>query len=298
MTSLLAALLALGVGASPPYVRTRVSDADPAAHCLRWLDGTITWQQNREGYDLTDTADEFAAIRRSYDRWQAVSSSCGNLALVEGPRSSDRHVGFRREGANTNLVLFRKRLCSEVVPRDNPCLTQRRGSCSNEFDCWDFARETIALTTVTFNPNNGVILDADIEYNASRPGGFTFTVSDGPRCLPGNQHQGCIATDLENTTTHEVGHFLGLDHTDFPGSTMNPTASLGETSKREVDPGSSSFVCEAYPRGRTSVPCRVDALPRTLGDAKGCAATGGGAGTLLGAAVALHALARRRGGAA
>lgn len=278
------------------FVRTKVEDAAPQSHCLRWLDGTIEWVQNAEGYDLQDGRDEFAAIERSFARWNAVSLACGNLNLVQGARVADRKVGYDQSGGtNRNLILFRKKLCSEVVPKGTACLSQRRGSCANEYDCWDYPKETIALTTITFNPNNGVIVDSDIEYNASRPGGFVFTVVDSPKCSSGNQHQDCVATDIENTTTHEVGHFLGLDHTDYPGSTMNPTAVLGETSKRAVDAGSESFICESYPKGKASLACRVDALSKELGTASGCAAAGGATATsALGGFAAMWLVFRRR----
>ncbi|MDA8211167.1 MAG: matrixin family metalloprotease [Clostridia bacterium] len=43
------------------------------------------------------------------------------------------------------------------------------------------------------------------------------------------------AYDVQNVMTHEIGHGLGIAHSDVSGATMEPTASLGMTSQRTIE---------------------------------------------------------------
>jgi Synergist-CTERM protein sorting domain-containing protein len=229
-------------------------------------------------------------VSRSFQTWAAQFASCGNLTLVEGARVADRQTGYEPAGSNRNLVLFRMQDCSAVVPTADVCLGD--GSCANKYDCWDFGRDTIGITTVSYDVRTGVIYDADIELN----GRFNFTTVDSPRCVGTSTSQSCVSTDVQNTVTHEAGHFIGLDHTLASGSVMNPEASSGEISKRQLDSGSAGFVCEVYPRAKASVSCvdRGVTQPPSGGDSDGgCASTGalGAVGALL---LLLPVLRRRR----
>jgi hypothetical protein len=259
-------LLAAGVllAADPPYLRTRVHPGDPQSHCLWWRAGDVLYQQSGAGHPDNPGETAFTSVEAAFQTWQAVQDRCGNLLLVEGPRTSSRFVGYD-PAHREHLVLFREQLCTDVVSPGDPCL--QAGTCGNVHDCWEHAADALALTTTTFDVASGEILDADIELNAA---GYTLTTVDSPACQSGALGQGCVAYDVQATATHEIGHLLGLDHTDYPGSVMNPTARVGDLSKRTLDPGSQDFVCDVYPKGEASLDC-VAPAPAPDG---GCTAAG------------------------
>jgi MYXO-CTERM domain-containing protein len=300
-------LVALSLGQSDPFVRSRVTASDPDAQCLFWTVKTIDWQLSSVGNPNTSMEDqkllEFEAIRRSFQSWQQIFDACGNLRFSEGPLVDERKVGYEVKGDNRNLVLFRSKSCTERVSSDHECWDE--DTCGNRFDCWDGDPQTIALTLTTYDEKSGIIYDSDIQLNAS---GFVFTTVDSPPAPvcprpiltnPGN----CVATDVQNTMTHEIGHLIGLDHTRALGSVMNPSAPQGEVSKRNIDEGSADFVCRTYPRGQASQSCVTPALERSgnvavLGQqAFGCSSSGAGAWWPAMMGGALLAWRRRRGGA-
>lgn len=273
------------------YVRSRVDDGDPQSACLYWTEGkTITFRQNVDGNPDTPQETEFTAVTKSFATWQTQQTSCGSLVLTEGPRTSTRYAGYDETSAsNENVVLFRQKMCNDVVPSGDQCLAD--DDCGNKYDCWQHAPTAIAITTTSFNPKSGLILDSDIELNAPR---FLFTAVDSPPCPVNMYSVSCVATDVQNTVTHEVGHLLGLGHTSELGSTMAPRADPGETSKRTLDANSAKFICDVYPAGKPSKSCVIKVLgDETLAAPKGgCAAVPGGA--LVGLAALVLRLRRRR----
>ncbi|WP_223634649.1 myxosortase-dependent metalloprotease, MXAN_2677/MXAN_2678 family [Corallococcus sp. EGB] len=281
---------------SAPYVRSRVVPGDESTQCLYWTQTSITWQQSTVGNPKVTNHTEFDAISRSFQSWEDIFANCGNLTLKEGPRVNSRTVGYNRSGDNINLILFRGRACRDVVDANDACFTQ--DTCANTYDCWDDSAGTIAITLTTYDQRTGVIYDSDISFNAAQ---FNFTTGNGPACSIVSTPD-CVDTDVQNTATHEVGHFVGLDHTLATGSTMNPSAPPGETSKRTIDPGSRSFVCAVYPKGGASQPCLpVPDNGNGNGNGKsdsgsgGCSAAAGGL-TVLPLLAAAALLARRRRG--
>lgn len=292
-----AALLLLAVGASDGagYLRTRVETFranDPNARCLYWRQGPITWTQSAPGTaDLPD-AESFAAIQRSFGRWQDVMAGCGNISFVEGARSERRSIGYDPESStNLNLVIFRDRDCNDVVSKNDFCWSQE--TCGNRHDCWYYEDEVLALTTSTYDLKSGEVYDADIELNSAD---HTFTVSDTP-CMRVSDREcvcpagsACAQTDVENTMTHEVGHVVGLAHVGLPDSTMFATAPIGETRKREVDPASAEFICDAYPQGAPPKNCVLQPASNELGEApQSC-----GGAPLFGVSALALSLRRRR----
>ncbi len=86
----------------------------------------------------------------------------------------------------------------------------------------------------------------------------------------------CVASDVQNTTTHELGHLLGLGHSSAAGSTMSFRANPGELSKRVLDADSARFVCDVYPAGKPSRTCKIVPVSSELGTAaRGCTSAPG-----------------------
>jgi MYXO-CTERM domain-containing protein len=288
LAGVVAALLAQS---SAPYVRTEANAADPLSACLYWSTPTLVFRQASGG---GVTAAQQAAVSTSWRSWDAVLSRCGSMRIEEGPATTQRKIGYAQDGSDQNVVLFRDRSCKSLGVQ---CAEE--GDCANEHDCWEWSDGTIALTTTSYSRTSGRIFDSDIEMNAAS---FRFTTVNSPSCV---QTTGgactcptsapCVLTDVQNTMTHEVGHALGLDHTELSSSVMFRSAGQGEISKRTLDPGSQDFVCSVYPQGMPPQACVVRPLNRTLGaERKGCSTSGAGTPTALLALGALALLARRR----
>ena len=207
------------------FVRTTTCDpAGGAIGCqpgevpieIFWPSACVNYHINPDVGTL-DEAAMSAAITQSFEAWNEVG--CSNFNLVFAGTTDDDRVGFFSSaglGKNANVMAVRS-------------------------DRWDHQRGVLALTSVTFNPANGEIVDADIELNAVD---FTLTVGDDR-----------VLIDVANTMTHEAGHFLGLDHSTVTQSTMFATAPLGETIKRSLDEDDVAGLCEAYPEGTTPSTC-------------------------------------------
>jgi hypothetical protein len=288
MSAVAWSVLSVVLTVNSPYVRSHTSK-DSGAHCLWWGETNLAFAQNVVGNPTTG-ASAFNAVTTGFLTWQETMKQCGNLSLTESPRSTSRKVGVDASGGpNTNLVLFRYSTCTKKVAASNPCWAA--GTCANDYDCWDHSAALLGMTTLSYNTTSGRILDADIELDAADN---VFTTVDLPVCTA-KLSQTCIAADVQNTVTHEIGHFLGLDHTDAARSTMNATASLGETSKRVIDPGTVAFVCAVYAKGLATKDCVMDPIEQALGApavVTGCSSTGAWGGWVL--VVVLVAALRKR----
>jgi hypothetical protein len=97
---------------------------------------------------------------------------------------------------------------------------------------------TIAITIVSFDRRSGEILDADVELNQrtdDNPNGFTFSIG-----TPSPEN-----ADLPTILTHELGHALGLGHSDQDRAVMWPTAGMGER-RLTLNADDIEGVCDIY----------------------------------------------------
>lgn len=287
-----AAALALALALSPSVARAFTRESGTGADgargpCLYWGTRQLAFETNDKGSrDAGPGA--FAAVSASFAAWAAP---CTDLAFDDLGRTSRADIGFSLQDANRPaLVVWRDVLCSKAAPPSDPCWAE---GCANAYDCWEHDADVLALTTTSYNNKTGEIVHADIEFNGATYG---FTAMDSPPCPkspPPPRPAPCVAIDVQNTLTHEVGHLLGLDHSLDSEATMFKTADLGELKKRSPEADDLDGLCHLYPQGRPTSTC-LSPPPGTLQSSEGgchCGAQGGLTGLTL---PLLTALLRRR----
>lgn len=218
--SALAAVAVLGMAApASAFVRTmtcvsagpNACEAGEQPRPIYWPVGCVTYHIQEAGPEDTDNARAFDLIEQSFEAWNAPD--CSYLTLINGGFTDEDRVGYNpytgQEG-NANVLLFRDA-------------------------GWEHGAGIVALTSVTYAPGSGEIADADIEFNGAD---YRLTTTNDPLR---------VLIDIGNTTTHEAGHFLGLDHTPVADATMFPTAPSGETEKRSLEQDDIDGVCATYP---------------------------------------------------
>ncbi|MBI5547657.1 MAG: matrixin family metalloprotease [Deltaproteobacteria bacterium] len=252
------------------YKRSQVPGTDGSGPELYWCARELPFVINELGSQDAGAADSIEASRQSFFTW--MGPSCTDLAFVDHGTTSRTDIGFdQNSSGNVNLVVWREETCARVVPRGDACLTA--GGCNNIYNCWEQSPQTIALTTTTFNKSTGEIYDGDIELNGA---GFVFTAGEGQTCEnpPPRPATGCVATDVRNTVTHEIGHVIGLDHVTNPAeATMYPSAALGDVDKRSLHQDDIDGLCDVYPKGKKTAECLAKDPDIGIGDC-GCAASG------------------------
>ena len=225
---LLMASMALLLAASPAaaYIRSTLSTTD--ATPIRWdLDETQQSQTNVVGGEIIYTIDtagsqnipgtaDADAIVRAFQHWEGIGTS--RAAFVRG---TDQAI----QAANNdgiNAVYFAEGVRTPI------------GGVNTNVDGF------ISLTPVfstTAGANKGLILDANIILNGRQ---FTWTVT--PDSVP-------ASFDVESVVTHEVGHFIGLDHSGVLNATMAPRYLPGEARQRTLESDDIAGASAVYPDG-------------------------------------------------
>lgn len=313
-----AAAVAAVLFALPAAAYVRTTDAW-TGEPLAWPLPAVAWHLNRDWPYTAPSCEATAAgdptldaVRRSFAEWE---QPCTDLRLLYAGDSRETRVGAG--GAGGDVVVFRRGWCSQNLSAvTDPCWTTPGGDCAGIYDCYqdsgpgDWA--IVALTSVLYDPSTGRILSADIELNGwdgvrapidrtSPTHGWYFT------CYPGAQpatdctsygQDGCTYLDLQNTVTHEVGHFVGLAHpctadpsrataalpwcsspapdpeVAYTARTMAPTTAPGDVAKRTLSADDVAGVCAIYPPASGGCGCG--------------AGTGAGTASLLLVALALR----------
>lgn len=187
---------------------------------LFWPDACVTYAVQRLGSPLRGVSayDLELAMQAAFTAWLGADCPLGgrpSLGVIGLGGASCDQVEFNpsemgRAGApNANIVMFRD-------------------------DGWPYPDErfVIARTSITFDANTGAIFDADIELNS-----FDNDFSTGDVR---------ITTDLQAVLTHEVGHFLGLDHSSFENATMQSNYDLSNLGTRTLSSDDTAGICSVY----------------------------------------------------
>jgi MYXO-CTERM domain-containing protein len=244
---LLAVLLATAPAAG--YNRTRSNGVSQSS--LAWFDRNITWYLPNPGSADVPHDAAVAAAKRAFAAWAGVGCTDLDFTFVAGGPNRTSLDGGDADGWNV--------------------IRWREGD-------WPGAPDQIAITTVTYDPGTGRIIDVDIDLNGQY---LFFTASDDP-----NQTE----YDIESALLHEVGHLLGFDDSANPGAVMAQALQRGDL-KRSLGDDDTEAVCSVYPAGEPTP--YVGGLSLDLQG--GCSAGGPATGsTALLALLALLLLGARR----
>lgn len=283
-------LMLLIVALPDPASAYTLARSASGAH-QRWTVANIAWDIDDRGLRAQgiDDASTEQALRQSFAAWESVQ--CGLCHDPKSPACAPVSCAEHALG-----VSFAFDGWKEARAPGLGCAVQWGGApCSGVPDgnqvlfvydkaAWPVASHVIALTLVAADKASGQIGDADILVNTAHK---TFCVA--PACELGQY-------DLQNTATHEVGHLLGLDHSEDSGATMYGGSPPQEVSKRELSADDILGVCTAYRTVYDAAGCPTvepDGCCAARGAGRNVAA-GAGLGTSALAAVSILAIALRR----
>lgn len=224
---------------------------------LFWRSSCIGYSMQRDGTENIRMKHVRPAIARSFANWVDLACDDGTASITfsELDDVDCRQTEYNSDEANANIVLFQDTKWKYTSADNN-----------------------LAKTTVTFDDETGEIFDADIEINHAYN---QFTISEEN-----------VEYDLESIVTHEVGHFIGLDHSLDAAATMNATYERGSIELRSIEIDDVDGACAAYepdrdakcstkPKGGLRIDCGKTAAEKEAeseGDDGGCSVGRGGVG--------------------
>ncbi len=188
----------------------------------------VTWNLNPStGSNISGSRNVRDVMTAAFNTWTGAPN-----AVVMVNQGADSTVSSESSSANQNinLICF---VCTDAdFTKDSQTLAVTITTMANA------AGQTSGSRVATFV---GQILKADILFNP----GTTFSTDSGACAPPSSTCQ-----DLQTVATHEIGHFLGLDHSAVVRAVMFPAASTIQTLSYDDVAGLSLL----YPKNPPDVP--------------------------------------------
>ena len=227
---------------------------DSSGAALTWLDeGPIDFRLHYQGGSGMPAWLLHGASRKAFATWAEVEQA--DVSFEEGPA----YAGIPCPHAIPEEYLDRiPEACGTTEAPEHDYLS----ALYFMETAWTFGTEVIALTTLSW-AEGARLVDADISFNGVD---YEWSVLEDE-----------ILVDYQSIAVHEIGHFLGLGHSDVPGAIMRIDYEEGSL-VRELGQDDIEGISALYPCA--DEPCRGG-----VGHADGsaCQAAGGqGRGLLAG----------------
>jgi len=185
---------------------------------LHWASSCLTYSVQVDGSPKSKLdADQVQAfVEQAFSAWKAARCPGGGSPRFEVQFQS--YVSCHR----------REAVCDDPSKNANVVMFHDSG--------WLEGPSRIGVTTPTGGTKSGLVVDADVEINAQH---YSY-VSDP---------SGMMSTSLLYVLTHELGHFLGLSHTQVSGAVMYEGLQSVPFSRNLISADDAAAICAVYPPG-------------------------------------------------
>jgi hypothetical protein len=214
------------------YVGARCTPAleEDCGVALRWKERCIGFSVQSDGSYFFSAELLAELVSQAFGAWSSVDCDAGHPHFLLKRQADatcavpEYNIDFNVDKGNANVVMFRD-------------------------DVWPYPgyEDGLALTTLTYDSENGEIYDADIEINTF---GFAFSTTDTD-----------VTYDLLATLQHETGHFLGIAHSPEPDATMQAVPAYGTTARRKLTADDVAAVCTLYPPEEPALKASCSPMP-------------------------------------
>ena len=243
---------------------------------LHWASPCLSYAVQVDGSPLRgfDADQVQALVAEGFATWQAARCPGGG-----SPRFSAGFQGYVSCDQN-------EAVCGGAAKNVNVVMLHDQN--------WPYTTDQIGVTTPSAGSQSGLVVDADVELD-SRDFVLTASASD-PSGIA-----------LSYVLAHELGHFLGLAHSDVDGALMSAGYRSLAPGTDLLSPDDVAAICAAYPPGspltcaavgapaydacqlapHEKPPCTISSVTQDANSGCSCRAAARGQPTSLGFALAL-----------